>query len=244
MSKTRLLAFLAVISLAGVAHGANTLTAHNAEYKVKISVFSGKLSTALRQTDDGYIAHHVIKTTGMSRLISRGRMDVTSEFTRTADGVRPVSFKAVDTIRKDPPVNLRFDWVSNEAVGTVGTDEVVLQLNGISHDSVSIQYALMHDLLSGDPAEQYTLFDVDKMRITNVSNAGTRQVRTKAGKFEAVGIRTQREGSSRTTTMWCVAELGYLPVIIEQHRKGKLNFRATLVKYVPLANEGVSAENN
>ena len=75
------------------------------------------------------------------------------------------------------------------------------------------------------------------MRIANVTNAGTRQVETKAGTFTAVGIRHQKEGSSRVTTMWCVEALGYLPVIIEQHRKGKLNFRATLVNYAPLSSD-------
>jgi hypothetical protein len=38
-------------------------------------------------------------------------------------------------------------------------------------------------------------------------------------------------GSSRVTTLWCVPELEYLPVIIEQHRKGKLNLRAVLASY-------------
>ncbi|MCH8944992.1 MAG: hypothetical protein IH910_09435 [Proteobacteria bacterium] len=55
----------------------------------------------------------------------------------------------------------------------------------------------------------------------------------KAGSYEAVGIQHQAEGSSRITTLWCVEELGYLPVVIEQHRKGKLKFRASLQKYTP-----------
>jgi len=41
-------------------------------------------------------------------------------------------------------------------------------------------------------------------------------------------------GSKRITTMWCVEALDYLPVIIEQHRKGKLKMRAVLSSYSPL----------
>jgi hypothetical protein len=78
------------------------------------------------------------------------------------------------------------------------------------------------------------LFDVDKMRIANVRNIGTREIRTKAGTYEVVGIQHQKEGSSRVTTLWCAAELDYLPVVIEQHRDGKLNFRATLTSYSPI----------
>ena len=56
-----------------------------------------------------------------------------------------------------------------------------------------------------------------------------------AGEFNAVGIQHQAENSSRVTTLWCVKELGYLPVVIEQHRKGKLRMRAELSKYAALS---------
>jgi len=106
-------------------------------------------------------------------------------------------------------------------------------LSGVVHDSVSIQYRLMSDLLNGGADNRYTLFDIEKLRVADVTNTGTKKVKTKAGTFVAVGIQHQKEGSSRTTTLWCVEELGYLPVIIEQHRAGKLKFRATLERYTP-----------
>lgn len=233
MRFVRLTTALIVVFFAGQVSAEPALTPHTAQYKVRISVVSGQLNTELKKTPNGYVANHVVKPTGMSRLITRGAMDVTSEFASEADGVKPVRYQAVDTIRDDPDVDLNFDWTTNSVSGTVGADDVSLQLEGIAHDSVSIQYALMHDLLNGGPRDQYILFDIDKMRIANVSNAGEKEIRTKAGKFTAVGIQHQKEGSSRTTTLWCVEELDYLPVVIEQHRKGKLKFRATLVKYTP-----------
>lgn len=215
------------------AAGATELTPHRAQYKVKISVLSGQLNTELRATDNGYVATHVIKPKGIARLRG-GQMNVRSEFTSAADGVRPVRFHEVDTIRDDPETRIQFDWSTNQASGTVGTEDVLLQLDGVSHDNVSIQYELMHDLLNGDPSETYVLFDVDKMRVANVRNVGTREIRTKAGNYEAIGIQHQKEGSSRVTTLWCAPGLDYLPVVIEQHRKGKLNFRATLTSYSPM----------
>jgi len=211
---------------------AGDLTPHTAEYKVKIKVLSGRLNTELRATESGYVATHVIKPTGLARLHG-GQMRVQSEFETAAEGVMPVAFHELDTIRKDPETRVRFDWSTNQASGTVGSEEVLLQLDGISHDNVSIQYELMHDLLNSGPSDTYVLFDVDKMRVANVRNIGTKSFKTKAGRFEAVGIQHQKEGSSRVTTLWCAPDLDYLPVIIEQHRKGKLNFRATLTKYNP-----------
>lgn len=220
--------------LAAGAAAAGDLTPHQAEYKVRISVVSGQLNTELRATETGYVATHVVKPTGMSRVITRGLMQVSSEFAAVEDGVRPVSYHAIDTIRDDPEAHITFDWDTNQASGKVGDDDVVLQLDGLSHDAVSIQYELMHDLINDQPSASYVLFDVDKMRVANVRNVGTKSVKTKAGQFDVVGIEHQKEGSSRTTTLWCAPELDYLPVVIEQHRKGKLNFRASLTNYVPL----------
>lgn len=234
MTMLRAIALITIsMILSGQTFAGDFLTPHKAEYKVKISIISGKLSTELRRTENGYVARHIIRPVGFSRLLTRGSMDVTSEFSSGPDGIVPISYTAINSIRNDPEVNLRFDWSTNVATGTVGEEDITLQLDGISHDSVSIQYALMHDLMNGGAEAKYALFDVDNIRVANITNIGVRNVRTKAGKYRAIGIQHQKEGSSRTTTLWCVEELDYLPVIIEQHRKGKLKFRATLVKYSP-----------
>jgi hypothetical protein len=233
MRLARIFAGITILALSAQLLAEPLLTPHTAVYKVKISGISGQLNTELRRTGNRYTARHVIRPTGIAKIFAHGRMDVTSDFDDQADGVIPTRYQAVDTIRDDPEVDLRFDWTSNVAIGTVGEEHVRLQLDGIAYDSVSIQYELMHDLLTGNRSDQYTLFDVDKMRIANVSNIGEKKVETKAGQFTAVGIQHQKEGSSRTTTLWCVEELDYLPVIVEQHRKGKLTFRAKLVEYSP-----------
>ena len=228
-----LYAIAALLISSQVLAGGAELVPHTAQYKVKISVVSGELNTELRRSDEGFVAHHVVRATGMSRMLTRGAMDVTSAFSSDEDGIKPISYRAIDTIRDDPDIDLDFDWSTNRVSGTVGEEDVELQLEGISHDNVSIQYAVMHDLLNNDLGDQYVLFDIDKLRIANITNVGTKEVKTKAGTFTAVGIQHQKEGSSRTTTLWCVEELGYLPAIVEQHRKGKLNFRATLLSYTP-----------
>ena len=113
--------------------------------------------------------------------------------------------------------------------------ELRIGLDGIVHDRVAIQYQLMHDLLNGGPDERYVLFDIDEFKTLIVRNVGERKVSTPAGDFRSVGIQHQAENSSRITTLWCVEELGYLPVLIEQHRKGKLRMRAELRTYAELA---------
>ncbi|MDG2108291.1 MAG: DUF3108 domain-containing protein [Woeseiaceae bacterium] len=214
-------------------YGATELTPHSAEYKVKISIVSGVLNTELRKTPNGYVAHHIVEPSDLSRLITRGKMEITSEFENEIDGIKPVRFRAIDTIRNDPDINLLFDWSANLVKGTVGEKFVELQLNGIAHDTVSIQYELMNNLLTGNIRGQYILFDLDELKIANVSSAGEKLIKTEAGEFMALGIRHQKKGSSQITTLWCAEKLGYLPIVIEQHRKDKLKFQASLVKYTP-----------
>lgn len=211
-----------------------TLTPHKAQYKVKISVLTGRLTTELRTTDTGYSADHRVEPTGLTNLLTNGEIHETSEFSYSDDGMLPVHYTSVDTITKDKTrANLRFDWTTGEMAGEINGEAVQQLLDRFIHDRVSIQYELMHDLMSGEAAGEYLLFDIDELKPLLVRHVGQKRVRVPAGSYDVVGISHQGQGSSRVTTLWCAKELDYLPVLIEQHRKGKLNFRAKLVNYEP-----------
>jgi hypothetical protein len=237
-SRSPLILLSLLLLLALPARAETLLTPHTATYKVKISVLSGQLDTELQQTATGYSATHVIVPTGMSRMFSRGSIVETSHFDTAPDGVRPREYVSKDTLSRDKEdAVIRFDWETGEARGTVNGDNVVSVLEGLAHDRVSIQYEVMHDLIDGDPSDKYTMFEIDRLRPVNVQMIGEKTVEVPAGQFEVVGVRHQAEGSKRVTTLWCAEQLGYLPVVIEQHRKGKLQVRATLQNYTPIAGE-------
>lgn len=230
----RSVVLLGAISLSSLAIAGPALTPHSAEYKVKISVLGGTLKTELRATPAGFIATHVIRPTGMSRIVSHGTISASSEFSSTPYGVRPIEYSFRDTLSRDKMnASIRFNWDTGEARGMVNGEDVVSVMDALAHDRISIQYALMHDLLTDGPGSEYTMFEVDRLRTVNVRNVGSRTVRVPAGEFDVVGIQHQAEGSKRQTTLWCAKKLDYLPVVIEQHRKGKLRVRATLRRYTP-----------
>ena len=225
---------MGVLLLSAIAVAETPLVPHTAEYRIKINVLGGKLRTELKSDSDAYIATHIVKPTGMSRILANGAITESSSFSIAADGIRPDKYWSVDTLSRDKSrVEIQFDWDTGEARGTVNKQAVLSTMDAIAHDRISIQYELMHDLLNGETSKQYTLFDVDKLKTINVRNVGRKTVKVRAGQFEAVGIQHQAENSKRVTTLWCVEELGYLPVIIEQHRLGKLRMRATLESYTP-----------
>ena len=227
-------ALLAAIVFAPANATDRGLTPHTAEYKIKISVLGGQLTTRLDRQGSGYRAESSIEATGMSRIIARGAIRENSEFEPSSDGLRPDRFRSNDTLtRGGETVDFTFDWAAGEITGLLNGEEFQTALDGIVHDRVSLQYGLMHDLVNGVHRSEYSLQDAEKFKPLSISNVGTKPVEVPFGQFEAVGIQHQAAGSSRVTTLWCVEELGFLPVIIEQHRKGKLNVRAVLTNYVP-----------
>ena len=232
---TRFLTTLLLLLAVSPALAESALTPHSATYKVKISVLGGELRTRLEATDTGFEATHVIRATGMSRMLARGSIAETSRFDTASDGVKPRVYSSKDTLTRDKTnATIEFDWDAGEARGTVNGDDVVAVINGLAHDRVSIQYEVMHDLLNGKPSAKYTMFEIDRLRPVSIEIVGEKTVKVPAGEFEVIGIRHQAEGSKRATTLWCSADLGYLPVVIEQHRKGKLRVRATLTEYLPV----------
>lgn len=225
----------ALLGLSLSASAETLLTPHKAEYKVSVGVFGGQLNTELRTTEEGYVATHTIKTTGMSRLLAKGDITESSTFARESDGIRPQRFLSRDTLTRDKNrADIEFDWATGAAGGTVNGEAFASTMGAVAYDRVSIQYKLMSDLMNATSGQNYILFDVDELKTITVQNIGSRTVSVPAGEFEAIGVRHQTPGSKRVTTMWCVRELGYLPVIVEQHREGKLKMRAELRSYSPL----------
>ena len=224
-----------VLALDGVAFSSESLTPHAAEYKVRISVLGGKLSTRIEATDDGYYAQSSIVATGMSRILASGTIRESSAMMVSGGVLRPAQFRSVDTLSKGgQTVDLKFDWAALSVGGLIDSADFQADLGGDVHDRVSLQYGLMLDLMSGIERGEYALQDAERLKLLSITNIGTRSVDVPFGRFEAIGIQHQAENSSRITTLWCVEELGYLPVIIEQHRKGKRQMRATLTSYTPL----------
>jgi len=211
------------------------LVPHEAQYKIKISLLGGTLNTRVYDVGNRYMARSIITPTGFASLLMSGSIVEQSEFGLTPAGIRPRHYESVDTLTSDPKtMSFDFDWTAQAVAGSINDEEFVFEFDGAVHDRVSIQYELMLNLLEGEPTEHYALLDGDELKQLTITNVGTRSVEVPFGRFEAVGIRHQAENSSRVSTLWCVEELNYLPVVIEQHRKGKLRVRAELTDYRPM----------
>ncbi|MEM7501049.1 MAG: DUF3108 domain-containing protein [Pseudomonadota bacterium] len=229
-------AFVALSTLCWAGAGlADTIVPHSARYKIKISIASGVLETNVREDGNEYVVESVLKPTGLARLLTSGTIEEMSRFSVGNDGVRPNVFASKDTLSKvDTFMDFAFDWEAGEVRGTVNEDEYRFALDGDIHDRVSIQYQLMHNLVVAADSKDYGLMEGDELKKLTITTSEPRRLKVPFGTFEVIGVSTQAANSKRITTLWCAEELGYLPVLIEQHRKGKRIVRAALTHYEPL----------
>lgn len=218
----------------GAAAGDDTLVPHTAVYKVKISVASGTLTSRVAADGDDYRVTSVIEPKGFVGLFFRGKIEENSRFSVGDDGVIPRHYWSSDELSSDPKeMDFNFDWTGRSVSGTVNGEVFEYPLEREVHDRVSIQYELMHNLVTGIEGSGYALLDDDELKEIEVRSIGRETIKVPFGRFDAVGIQHQAAGSKRITTLWCAEELGYLPVLIEQSRKGEVRVRAVLADYQP-----------
>lgn len=223
---------LFALLLTGDALSNEVLVPHVAEYKVKISVLGGTMRTQVFDVGDAYMARSVISPTGFASMFMDGSIVEQSEFVVVEDVLRPRHYESIDTLSKEKTtISFDFDWQDRKVTGVINEQDFAFTIGGLLHDRVSIQYQLMQNLRNGKDAGQYAMLDGDELKRLKVTNIGTRRIKVPFGRFDAVGIQHQADDSSRVSTLWCVRELGYLPIVIEQHKDGKLRVQAVLTDY-------------
>jgi len=245
MFDTRSLLHSALFILAAFALGASSVSAadfepHSAYYKVRIKVLKGAMVTELHKIETGFKGTSQISPRGLARLASKGTIENQSDFRLTEAGVQPLAFEGEDSISKrKKKASLSFDYEALRVTGLASEKksgkrvetQIDAPVEADMHDAVSLQYALMHDLQKGELKNQYVLVDGGKRKLINITQHEPIKLRVPYGDFEVVPVEHQVESSSRVTTFWLAKALGYLPVKIEQRRKGKRLMMAELNDY-------------
>lgn len=228
---------IGLIVLAPAVCGAETdayLVPHAAEYDVRIGLLRGTMSSQLDFIDGSYQSISIVNATGIARLIARGSIIEESTFKIVDGQLRPYRYTGSDHISSaGQDVSMSFDWTNSVIELRIDDQDIELELVPGAIDRASLQYALMNDLASGRVRDRYTIQDADETKVLNVRAAGKKTVKTPFAELTVVGVSHQAAGSSRLTTLWCAPALGYLPVVIEQYRDGKLKGQVLLSAYSP-----------
>ena len=149
----------------------------------------------------------------------------------TAAGVRPLSFNFDDgssDAAKD--VRLNYDWKALIVTGSAEGKPVSLPLTPGTHDTSSVQAAMIQELLAGRKPQSFRIITGGKLREYRYWSEGSQQVMTPYGQVATEIWSSQRNGSNRVTKTWHAESLGYVPVQAIQYRKGNPEVQMKLVK--------------
>ena len=175
---------------------------------------------------------------GLFRLAIPAELASRSIFTLRDNKIVPERFTSDDgasSAGKDQ--QLTFDWNRGRVTGVAEKKKVDLPTQPGLLDTMSVQVALMHELLSGRTPQRFVLLDKDRIKEYIYTTEGSETLRTAMGEHHTVIYRSSRPGSNNGTWFWCAPDLGYLPLKVER-REGKDVQWSMAVK--SLAIEGVT----
>jgi hypothetical protein len=135
----------------------------------------------------------------------------------SAEGVQPLSFKAEGGGDKHD-ADVKFDWSAGRASGTYEGSAVDLALKPGIQDDLSVQIAMMVELLHGRTPEHLPMLDKNSWRDYRYQREGAETLSTPLGRIDTIIYSSQHEGSPRVTRFWCAPSLGFLPMRVEQKR--------------------------
>ena len=167
---------------------------------------------------------------GIFRAVFPGELTQVSRLRVEAGGVRPLSYRGDDgSSDKAKDIALDFDWARRRVTGTAERKPVDLEVHPGVQDVMSVQIALIVDLMAGRQPSGYTLVDKDKVKDYVYAGEGKARVATTLGTLETVIWASHRPNSDRVTRVWYAPSLGYLPVKAERRRGSKLEWSMRLV---------------
>jgi hypothetical protein len=137
----------------------------------------------------------------------------------TERGVQPLSYEADDgTSSTKRDANVKFDWERDRVTGVYEDVKVDMPLQPGIQDDLSVQIALMVELLAGREPAQFQMIDKNTVREYRYTREAEESVTTPFGKIDTIVYRSQKTGSPRVTRFWCAPSRGYIPMRVEQKK--------------------------
>jgi hypothetical protein len=192
---------------------------------------AGTARVQLQRLPDGRWSYESVSTArGLFRLAMPAELRSRSLFAIRDGHIIPESFTAEDgTSSTGKDQDVRFDWDAQRVTGTAERHHVDLPLKPGLLDSLSVQVALMHELLSGRTPQYFVLLDKEKIKDYNYSAQGQETLQTVLGEKHTVIFSSSRPGSTDATWFWCAPDMGYLPLKVERREGKSVQWSMTLL---------------
>lgn len=200
-------------------------------------VTAGDATLELKRDGDGWRYSLETEPSGVFRLTGKGRITETAHIV-TVPGDEPGTLKLHPrryAYRQDDEsrraVDATFDWNGGTLAWKRRGESETIDLDRPILDRLSVTLAVMSALRRGDDRVEVEVFDNGRIKDVVFEDQGAETLDTRMGKIDTRRVvRTNVDGSTRTTITWFAPALGYMPVKIEQLKRGELVARLTLRK--------------
>lgn len=196
---------------------------------------AGSASLSLKQEGDVWTYQLRTRPEGVFKLTGKGRIRETTTFRVDPDmalGIAPITYQYRQDEERRRRVDASFDVEAGELSweyrGERGSDSLETGLI----DRFSATLVIKSALETGFDEVEIAVFDNGRIKPTRFTVDGRETVETDIGRFDTIRVLSRRtDSASRETITWFAPALDYLPVLIEQRKRGDLVARMRLERY-------------
>ncbi len=215
------LLLLLLYSAATVAGGAPLPARFSIVYRLsQAGITLAELERKGRLAEDGsYIIESVAEPRGLAAWILDGNTEERSQWMLKEGKVVPLryTYRENGGSRKKR-MDLEYDWGKGIVIDHHSGRQ--WRLAEDTQDQTSIQFAIMERLRGGEREFHYSLLDGKRIKHHHYRVTKRKMLDTRVGRIEVIGVREVRPEGKRYSLFWCAPRYGYLPVRIEQHKRG------------------------
>lgn len=237
VSVVALIVFLLCSLLHTTAHAQDlqngTITPFEVEYDVGNNLITaGSAKLSLKQEGDEWIYSLTTLPAGIFKLTGQGKIQEISVMTVSNQQLQPKRYTYRQDEEDKRSIDAWFNWENNELTYRRKGIESTEQLNDPILDRLSVTLSVREQLRKGFEQAAVQVFDNGRIKTILFTNQGTESISTRLGRQNAIKVKSINQGGSkkRVTTTWFAPDLDYVPVVIEQHKEGKLVARLTISK--------------
>jgi hypothetical protein len=182
----------------------------------------GKRTLELSSSENGNrTLRSTARTTGIAAWFLKDNIDEYSLWKSGNGGVIPLLYEYDHKGgRKDRHVKIKFDWQNKQAINIIQDDPWKMDIPLGTQDKLVYMISLMRDLSAGHKQIVYPIADGGRLKEYDFRIIKEETLDTAMGKIETVKLRRIRQKKKRETYIWCARNYSYLPVRIQQIKKG------------------------
>ena len=202
---------------------------------LKGSIKVATMTETYTRTKDGYHIESVTKAHGLLAVFKPETIQVTSEGTLTAHGLRPNTFIQQRKLDSERNTRADFDWQANQVTLNDRGGMRLMPLPEGAQDRLSVMYQFM--FLEPQNMKTYELYMSNGRKLGKYSYNITpgQSVKVPLGTYKAVYLASPPEPGENRTEVWLAAENFNLPckVDVTDPDGGKLTQVLTQFKIEP-----------